>query len=180
MVQTLLITICEGPHSSSADEAQREGTKIPQLTIFGSLSASMRLLYPIKYADGTVRLAWFIPYTQSDRLVALAIVDPIDTSHIGYATKEEVTGGEGLARLAMSRFSGVSVAGGSGNEIHGRIKERSTWIEDGNQVILFKVDDKVRNDIYVMAKANQLSAQDFHELMRKDTGDNLHCNSNIQ
>ncbi len=158
----------------SADEAQREGTKIPQLTIFRSLSASMRLLYPIKYSDGTVKLAWFIPYTQSDRLVALAIVDPVDTSHIGYATKEEATGGEGLARLAMSRFSGVSVSGGSGNEIHGKIKERSTWIEDGNQVILFKVDDKVRNDIYVMAKANQLSAQDFHELIRKDTGDSLH------
>ncbi len=158
----------------SADEAQRAGREIPQLTIFEGLSASMRLLYPITYSDGTVRLAWFIPYTQNERLVALAIVDPVDTSHIGYSTKEEATGGEGLARLAMSRFSGISVAGGSGNEIHGKIKERTTWIEDGNQVIMFKVDDDVRNDIYVMAKANQLSAQDFHELMRKDTGESLH------
>lgn len=159
----------------SADEAQREGSKIPQLTVFDDLSVSMRLIYPIKYSDGTVKLAWFIPYKQGGRLVALAVVDPVDTSHIGYATKEEVSGGEGLARLAMSRFSGVSVAGSTGNEIHGTIKERSTWIEDGNQVILFLVSDKVRNDVYVMAKAHQLSAQDFHELMMKDKGDSLHA-----
>jgi hypothetical protein len=157
------------------------GGKLPPPAT-GYFDTEMPLLYPVEVSAGVFRLAWYVPiYWREGRggldetiyLAGFAVIDARDTNKVVYnmavggITSEELVK---ETRLDFIRLFGAVTS----VELNTRVLDRAEYVKDGTTHVVLHTSNSTYQ--WIEATPNDLSKQQWYELLATKTGDNITVN----